>query len=62
MRKFKKRQLIHQQLETNKENKMNKEAPKVSTPAKPYNPGGPAVAVGTNPGKKPAPVNPGGAV
>lgn len=42
---------------------INKEgAPTVGTPAKPYNPGGPAPVVGTNPGKKPAPVNPGGAV
>ena len=42
---------------------MNKEgSPTVAVPSKPYNPSGPAVAVGTNPGKKPAPVNPGGAV
>lgn len=41
---------------------MNKEIrPTVGTPAKPYNPGGPAAVVGTNPGKKPAPVNSGGA-
>lgn len=42
---------------------VNKEgAPTVGTPAKPYKPGGPAPVTGTNPGKKPAPVNPGGAV
>lgn len=34
----------------------------VSVPSKPYKPSGPAPVVGTNPGKKPAPVNPGGAV
>lgn len=42
---------------------MNKEmTPTVGTPAKPYKPEGLSPAVGTNPGKKPAPVNPGGAV
>lgn len=42
---------------------VNKEgAPAVGTPAKPYKPGGPAPVTGTNPGKKPAPVNPGGAI
>lgn len=42
---------------------MNKNmTPTVGTPAKPYNPGGPGPAVGINPSKKPAPMNPGGAV
>ena len=36
--------------------------PTVSAPSKPYNPTGPGPVVGTNPGKKPAIVNPGGAV
>jgi len=32
---------------------MNKEgSPTVAVPSKPYNPSGPAVAVGTNPGEK----------
>ena len=41
---------------------MNKEAPKVGVPSKPYTQPGPAPVVGINPSKKPALVNPGGAI